>query len=312
MKNKLFGTTNNGEDVYLIELISGDLSVNILSFGAILQEMVFKNKSVVLGYSELKPYLKNPHFYGAVIGRFANRLKKGSAKLSDKTIKVEINTKSGHHIHGGSQGSCYKNWKILDQSKTHVTLEVLLPDGEMGFPGNLLTQVRYEILSDASLYIKISASTDEETLCSFAHHSYFNLKGEGYIWDHSLQVIANNYVDIDSSGIPIQVCEVKDSPFDFRLNKELSYNHILDHNFCISNQRNKIRKIACLSYGNISMDLMTTEPGLQVYTGHKLGIALEPQIWPDAPNNSSFPSALLSPNQSYEQETIFRFECENP
>ena len=193
-----------------------------------------------------------------------------------------------------------------------MTLEVLLPDGEMGFPGNLLTQVRYEILSDASLYIKISASTDEETLCSFAHHSYFNLKGEGYIWDHSLQVIANNYVDVDSTGIPIQVREVKDSPFDFRLNKELSCNHILDHNFCISNQRNKIRKIACLSYGNISMDLMTTEPGLQVYTGHKLGIALEPQIWPDAPNNSSFPSALLSPNQIYEQETIFRFECENP
>ena len=90
MKNKLFGTTNNGEDVYLIELISGDLSVNILSFGAILQEMVFKNKSVVLGYSELKPYLKNPHFYGAVIGRFANRLKKDLQNYLIKQLKLKL------------------------------------------------------------------------------------------------------------------------------------------------------------------------------------------------------------------------------
>ncbi|MDB3883013.1 galactose mutarotase, partial [Amylibacter sp.] len=157
MQNRIFGTMDNGENVYLIKLFTNELSVNILTFGAILQNMHFKHRSVVLGYSELQPYIENKFYYGAVIGRFANRLKNGYAKLSHKTIQAEINTDTGHHIHGGSKGSCYKNWQILEQSQSHVVLEVLLPDGEMGFPGNLRTKVKYELLSNSSLKIEISA-----------------------------------------------------------------------------------------------------------------------------------------------------------
>ena len=238
-------------------------------------------------------------------------MKNGYAKLSHKTIQAEINTDTGHHIHGGSKGSCYKNWQILEQSQSHVVLEVLLPDGEMGFPGNLRTQVKYELLSNSSLKIEISATTDAETLCSFAHHSYFNLKGGGTIEGHELQIEADHYIDVDSQGIPFDLCNVNKSPFDFRVKKKLSSSEALDHNFCISNYRTKIKNVAKLSYDSVSMDLMSSEPGLQVYTGHKLGVALEPQLWPDAPNNEFYPSALLGPNEKYLQETILRFSDKN-
>jgi aldose 1-epimerase len=311
MQNRIFGIMDNGENVYLIKLFSNELSVNILTFGAILQNMHFKQRSVVLGYNELQPYIKNKFYYGAVIGRFANRLKNGYAKLSHGTIQAEINTDTGHHIHGGSKGSCYKNWQILEQSQSHVVLEVLLPDGEMGFPGNLRTQVKYELLSNSSLKIEISATTDAETLCSFAHHSYFNLKGGGTIEGHELQIEADRYIDVDSEGIPLDLCSVSKSQFDFRAKKKLSSFETLDHNFCISNYRTKIKNVAKLSYESVSMDLMSSEPGLQVYTGHKLGVALEPQLWPDAPNNEFYPSALLGPNEKYLQETILHFSDEN-
>ncbi|MDB2610091.1 galactose mutarotase [Amylibacter sp.] len=311
MQNKIFGTLANGDDVYLIELFSKDLCVKILTLGAILQEMKFKDKPVVLGYTELEPYTDNKFYYGAVIGRFANRLKNGQAKLLQGTIQAEINTDTGHHIHGGSKGSCNKNWRILEQSKSYVVLEVLLPDGEMGFPGNLTTQVRYELLPNASLKINISARTDAQTLCSFTHHNYFNLNGEGTICGHSLQIEADNYIDTDPHGIPVEICKVNKSQFDFKKKRVISTKDIIDHNFCISNSRTKMKKVAQLTHGLLSMELMSTEPGLQVYTGHKIGIALEPQLWPDAPNNELYPSAFLEPDEVYEQETIFHFFYKN-
>ena len=167
------------------------------------------------------------------------------------------------------------------------------------------------MLSNSSLKIEISATTDAETLCSFAHHSYFNLKGGGTIEGHELQIEADHYIDVDSQGIPLDLCNVNKSPFDFRVKKKLSSSEALDHNFCISNYRTKIKNVAKLSYDSVSMDLMSSEPGLQVYTGHKLGVALEPQLWPDAPNNEFYPSALLGPNEKYLQETILRFSDEN-
>ena len=311
MKNKVFGIIPNGDDVYSVELVSGDLSINVITFGAILQDMRFRNKPVVLGYNELEPYLKNPYFYGATIGRFANRLKNGSAQLRDETIQSEINSKGGHHIHGGSKGSSYKNWDIIEQSQTYVILEVLLPDGEMGFPGNLLTQVKYELIPNNSLKISITASTDKETLCSFAHHSYFNLGDEELIQGHNLEVLAEKYVDVDENGIPVRICKVDDSLFDFRIKKEILSKYIIDHNFCLKDQKSEISKAASLSKGKILLELSTTEPGLQVYNGHKLGIALEPQIWPDAPNNVSFPSAILKPGELYKQQSIFKFTYGN-
>ena len=216
MQNKIFGTLANGDDVYLIELFSKDLCVKILTLGAILQEMKFKDKPVILGYTELESYTDNKFYYGAIIGRFANRLKNGQAKLSQGIIQAEINTDTGHHIHGGSKGSCNKNWRILEQSKTYVVLEVLLPDGEMGFPGNLTTQVKYELLPNASLKINITATTDAQTLCSFTHHNYFNLNGEGTICGHSLQIEAEHYIDTDPHGIPVEICKVNKSQFDFK------------------------------------------------------------------------------------------------
>jgi len=312
MQNKIFGTLANGDDVYLIELFSKDLCVKILTLGAILQEMKFKDKPVILGYNELESYTDNKFYYGAIIGRFANRLKNGQAKLSQGIIQAEINTDTGHHIHGGSKGSCNKNWRILEQSKTYVVLEVLLPDGEMGFPGNLTTQVKYELLPNASLKINITATTDAQTLCSFTHHNYFNLNGEGTICGHSLQIEADNYIDTDPHGIPVEICKVNKSQFDFKKKRMISTQDIIDHNFCISNSRTKMKKVAQLTHGLLSMELMSTEPGLQVYTGHKIGIALEPQLWPDAPNNELYPSAFLEPDEVYEQESIFHFFDENP
>ena len=325
----MVGTAPDGSSIQQISLERDGLSVSLLSLGAILQDLRITphSHSMVLGYPDVDLYLTNPNYMGATVGRFANRLRHGRAPSFDANLQVQTNTPFGHHLHGGTDGAWIGNWGVADCSHHDVVFTTTLPDGHMGFPGNLHVNTRYALLPERILDVQITATTDAATLCSFAHHSYFNLTGRPDIEGHSLKVHADHYLPLEQDGIPTgSVQNVADTEFDFRSGRALSVENFYDHNLCLSLERGELQHVATLSAPatGIEMEILTTEPGLQIYTGQAIeeggsighngfaygpcaGIALEPQLWPDAPNNAGFPSAVLKPTETYQQRTQFKF-----
>jgi len=275
--------------------------------------------SLVLGYPELEPYLTNPNYFGSTVGRFANRINRGKAVIDGQTLSLDLNEGGKHHLHGGSQGASHRNWAINDVSETSVTFEDMLPDGHMGYPGNLTVTAKFELDADCRLNSTIEAQTDAPTLCNFTTHNYFNLDGGRDIRDHFLTVHADKYLPVDNEGIPTGSIEsVEGTPLDFRVQKSLSSGGSfadIDHNFCVSSKAVVAKLTSPRS--SVALELSTLEPGVQVYSGasirsgHHLpyaGIALEPQKWPDAPNRDSFPPELLVPGTLSVQRSTFRLE----
>ena len=326
---KLYGHMPNGEDVFQVTIESSDLQLKVLSLGAIIQDIRMRNvtHSLVLGYPRLEPYFINSGKLGAIVGRYANRISHGKAKIDGKIYSFDKNQNKTHTLHGGTDGSAARNWKIIDYDKSKVKLVDELPDGHMGFPGNLTVETTYKV-NKTTIDIFIEASTDKTTLCNFTNHSYFNLDGTKNIANHSLIVNCDNVLPVDKDGIPIsKPVSAKELNLDFKSSRKLSDKGKpteIDHNFCISNTRQNLRTNAIVSVKNISLELMSTEPGLQIYTGKGLdsgnekgwgsfpykefaGIALEPQIWPDSPNQSGFPSPYLRPHERYKHHTRLKF-----
>jgi aldose 1-epimerase len=327
-----WGQDHAGSDVHRITLERDGLSATILSYGAILQDIriVGHNRSLVLGYQELSSYLGDDNYFGAIVGRVANRIANGTAVINGSRYVLDRNTEVGHQLHGGRDGTFRRTWDVVEHSSTHVTLQDTLPDGHMGYPGNLTVTARYEILPDQVFSLEIEAVSDAPTLCNFAHHSYFNLGNSATIDGHQLQAFANRYVAVDGEGVPTgEVTDVSKTDFDFRIRKQLNDKSRYDHNLCLSDQRQLLRQVArlCAPDDKITLSISTTEAGLQVYTGHGIsgmgrgtdglvfgslaGIALEPQAWPDAVNHEGFPCTLLMPEQTYRQRTQFQFTSEN-
>jgi len=332
---RIVGQHPDGTNVLQVDLERDGLAVKLLSVGATLQDLrIAPHKhALVLGYPDPMQYLDNPNYFGVTVGRFANRLCAGQATLLGQPVQVEIDLQTGHHLHGGSEGVAVQNWVLRNHSRTHAQFEVTLPDGHMGFPGQLMATLTYTLLSNQTLELDIQAQTDMPTFCSFAHHSYFNLTGNADITGHHLQIDAATYVPVDVQCIPTgQVLDVAGTDLDFRHGRDVSPNSPIDHNLCLSSARRKIQRVATLTapisvegHGSLSMQISTTEPGLQVYTGHGIafggprghddvvygpcaGLALEPQIWPDGPNHDEFPNAVLMPNETYHQVSHFQFE----
>ena len=326
---KLYGHMPSGEDVYQVTIESSDIQLKVLSLGAIIQDMRMRNvtHSLVLGYPRLEPYFSNLGKLGAIVGRYANRISHGKAKIDGKIYSFDKNQNKTHTLHGGTDGSAARNWKIIDYDKSKVKLVDELPDGHMGFPGNLPVVTTYKI-NKTTIDIFIEASTDKTTLCNFTNHSYFNLDGTKNIANHSLIVNCDNVLPVDINGIPSsEPVSTKELALDFKKSRKLNENGKpteIDHNFCISNTRQNLRTNAIVSAKNISLELLSTEPGLQIYTGKALdsgsdkgwgnfpykefaGIALEPQIWPDSPNQSGFPSPYLRPHERYKHHTRLKF-----
>jgi aldose 1-epimerase len=264
---------------------------------------------------------------GAIVGRYANRISKGMAVIGGKTHYFNKNQDGVHTLHGGQGHSGTRLWNIKDLGRDFVVLSDVIPAGHMGFPGNLQVEACYQI-SDMALDITITAKTGALTLCNFTNHSYFNLNAYDRLQGHHLSINADHYLDVDKTGIPIAgPSKVTGTEFDFRLKKPLVLNNevqSIDHNFCLSDKRRDITEVGTLFGEAISMKIETTEPGLQVYTGANLpntgdneaplrpinaysGIALEAQIWPDAPNNSDFPNALLDVDETYSHHTRYSF-----
>jgi aldose 1-epimerase len=316
--------------VQRILLTNSQLKVSILTLGASIQSIHLKGypHSLVLGSSNLADYLGNAKYFGAVVGRVANRTARGHAMIDGKTYQLPLTLPESHHLHGGPAGTGSKNWTIVEQTDDCVQLQTKLADGEMGYPGNMIVNVFYRLI-DSSLEMEITATTDKLTLCNFAGHSYLNLDGTGSILDHQLHIKADHYLPVDNELIPTgEVTPTEGSAFDFNQLRNIGRKDYpgLDTNFCLSLANRPIQTVATLKapITGLSLDYQTTEPGLQVYDGRHIqlsaesninqgeltayaGLALEAQHWPDAVHQSHFPPILLTPDNTYQQITRYVF-----
>jgi aldose 1-epimerase len=326
----VFGTMPDGQEVVGVRIQAGDLSVRILTHGARLQSLnlVGVDHSLVIGASTLEPYLGPMAYYGAMVGRFANRIGNARFSIDGTTYQTTPNFLDRHTLHGGNLGLHGHIWNIADQSDRHVTLAIDLPDGDEGFPGLMHVQTRYEIEAPSSLRITTTATTDRATPCSIANHAFFRL-GDGDIRQQMLTINAAQYLPVDDELIPTgEVASVDGTAFDFRQPRRIG-EHRYDHNFCLRDGRGPLRPAAMLEApdARIALHVSTTEPGLQFYDGENTqfavddagrslpafaGLALEAQAWPDAPNRPNFPDAILRPRGIYRSEKLFEIRRSTP
>ena len=326
---RAWGSDLKGRVVHLISIASDDLRANISTYGAVLQDLRCNDlpHSLVLGFPNLQPYLTNPPYLGAIVGRYANRIAKARIDGATDHQRLDANQDGLHCLHGGSDGSSSRLWAIIDSGSDFVTLEDIIPDGHMGFVGTLRVNVRYQ-LAQSNLKIDITATSDAASLCNFTNHSYFNLDGRPQIDRHRLQVLSKRYLPVDETGIPSQApTPVAGSKYDFSDFSALCENRTfakIDHNYCLNDRRRPITTVARLRTDTLDMEMASTEPGVHIYTGSGLsdfsatghagypyrafaGIALEAQTWPDAPNRPEYPSPWLLPGDVYHHATVYHF-----
>lgn len=323
-----FGQMPDGTPVQRIRLIGGGLTAHVLTYGTVLQDLRLEGHAapLVLGFADFPSYLKHSRYFGATAGRCANRIRDGHLELDGQTYQLDRNFLGKHALHGGAVSMGKQLWTLEDHAMDWAAFSIVLEDGHMGYPGRLKARVTYALLPGGVLDVQMEATTDAPTLCNMAHHSYWCLDDSGSAADHLLQVEADHYLPVDEELIPTgEVAAVAGTGFDFRTAAPVSQvGSLFDHNFCLSRQRGLIRPVALLrsAASGVGLELRTTEPGLQVYDGAKLdipvpgldgqkmgahaGIAIEPQVWPDAPNNPDFPQAVLRPGETYRQHSQFK------
>lgn len=282
----------------------------------------------MLGLADPKDYQTGAAYLGAIVGRCANRIAQGRYELAGQTFQADQNFLGRHTLHGGAGSVDKMVWTVTDQSAASLTLQLHLLDGHRGVGGALDVQVRYSVDAPATLRLEISAQGSAATPCNFAPHFYFNLDGAGTVKGHRLAIAADQYLPVDGDLIPTgEIAAVSGTPFDFRAARRIG-DHPFDHNYCTAKGRVSCRPICTLAapHSGESMTLSSTEPGLQVYSGEFLdepaaktltgqpysafeGLALEPQGWPDAPNQPSFPSVILQPDETYLHVSEYAFSC---
>lgn len=341
----LLGTVE-GEEVFLFTLVNeNNMTAKIMNYGAIITSLLVPDQSgkiddVVLGFDHLDAYLADHPYFGAVVGRYGNRIAGGRFVLNGKEYHLALND-GENHLHGGIRGFNRVVWKakeIRQSGDVGVELTYLAKDGEEGYPGNLTTTVRYLLNNQNELVISYHATTDQPTVVNLTQHSYFNLKGEGCgdILEHEIMINAPYYTAVDEGLIPTGELEpVNNTPLDFLTRhpigariKELKVSGGYDHNYVLKReepQPSLAAKVLEPQSGRV-LAVYTTEPGLQFYTGNSLngtltgkrgvnyhihsGFCLETQHFPDSPNQPEFPSTILNPGEVYQQTTIFRFSTQ--
>ena len=338
-----FGKTPDGKNVDIYTLKDGAIEAQIITYGGIIQSLKVPDKNgkaadVVLGFDTLDEYVKgNKGFFGALIGRYGNRIAGGKFVLDGKTYQVPLND-GPNALHGGPQGFDKVVWEGKEIPHG-VELTYVSPDGDMGFPGKLTTVVRYTLVGK-DLKIDYSATTDKDTVLNLTNHSYFNLAGAGNgdILKNEVKINASRYTPVDATLIPTgELASVGGTPFDFRKptavgaridgdNDQLKKGHGYDHNWVLDST-GKMAEAAEVyepSSGRV-LQVITDQPGVQFYTGnfldgsitgkggkvygHRSGLCLETQHFPDSPNHPKFPSTELKPGQKYHWVTIFRFSA---
>lgn len=334
---------HRGVPVEEIRLRSGGAEAAVVSYGAVLRDLVVPAGSgpqrVVLGLGTIEDYAAHSPHFGAIAGRYANRIRHGRFTLDGETHQLPLNQDGRHSLHGGGNGLGKQVWQVAARTGDSVTLTHVWPDGEAGYPGTLVTACTYR-LRGATLRIELSASTDRATPVNLCHHSYFNLDGSETILDHELELAADFYTPADADWIPTgEVLAVAGTPFDFRSARPIRFTDAsgervrYDHNVVLRRARLEpsgfehlpLAHAATLSSrrNGLSMEVWTTEPGIQVYDGFKVdlpvtghggavygpnaGLCLEPQHFPDSPNLAHFPGTILRPGAVYRQVTEYRF-----
>lgn len=323
---RTFGMSPENQEVLAVTLESERLTATVLTWGATLQDCRLEGHEhpLVLGFPTLESYLQDSACHGAIAGRVINRISDAKVAVTGSIYDLDPNFLNTHTLHGGSRGYDSQNWQLVDYGQDFVQLCLDDPDGHMGFPGQVSVQCRYSLNGDGELAIDIQADSHAPTVFNPAHHSYFCLDNSGDIRRHELRILADHYLPSRQGDFPTgEVAPVSGTAFDFREMRQIGTDY--DHNFCLAKERLPARHVATLRSGlsGVSMDVITTEPGLQLYTGHQLaptstgltggidgarsGLCLEPQMWPDAPTHSHFPKIDLMPGDTYHQHSAFRF-----
>lgn len=345
-----YGQLPDGQKVDLYTLTNTHgMTARITNYGAIVTELWVPDRDgrlddVVLGYDKLEDYLKDTPYFGAIVGRYGNRIAHGRFTLDGKEYQLATNWKI-HHLHGGTKGFDKVIWSaqpVETSDAVGLKLTHLSKDGEEGYPGNLNLTVKYLLTNQNEMKIEYEATTDKPTPCNPTHHGYFNLAGAGTRdnLDHELTINADKTTPTDELLIPTgELKSVEGTPFDFRKptrigaridadDQQIRFGGGYDHNWVLNRKTPDGLEPAARVYepttGRV-MEVLTTEPGLQFYAGnfldgsnvgkggkaykHRYGFCLEAQHFPDSPNQPQFPSTILKPGQTYRQTTVYRFSA---
>lgn len=342
---KNFQTTIDGKQTNLYVLKNGNMQVAVTDYGARIVSIIVPDKNgnptdVSVGYDAVQPYSEGGDtYFGAIVGRYGNRIAKGRFKLDGKEYTLATNN-GVNHLHGGNKGFSRVVWDAQQQNDSTLVLNYISKDGEEGYPGNLNVKITYTVLNSNKIEINYEATTDKNTVLNLTNHTYFNLNGQGSgtINNHLVMINADKYTPVDSTLIPTGKFEpVKGTPFDFMkqtaigvrvndsANQQIKFGKGYDHNFVL-NTKGSINEKAAEVVGNqsgIIMDVYTMQPGLQFYGGnfmdgshtikngkkddYRTAFCMETQHYPDSPNQPNFPSTELKPGQQYKTSTVYAF-----
>jgi len=350
IEKEYYGTTKEGKEVdrYTLSNDSG-MKVHIITFGGIITHLYVPNATgglndVVLGYDSLSDYEKGSPYFGALIGRYGNRIADGTFTLDDQTYSL-VQNDGKNHLHGGTKGFDKVVWDAssrIENGKAVLQLNYLSKDMEERYPGNLNTEVTYTLSKANILEVSYRATTDKKTVLNLTQHAYFNLSGTADILNHELKLNAPHYLPVDETLIPTgEIASVAGTPFDFtsfkaigrdikkediQLERGLGY----DHCWVLDDSNKGLRSAAILQEVNsgIQLEVFTDQPAIQFYSGNFLdgtnpmkqsdsfynyrsGLCLETQHFPNSPNQASFPSTELSPGEVYSTKTQFKFTLIN-
>lgn len=337
MQKQVYGHMPDGTAVEQITLTGkGGLTATFITYGAIITNLLFEGKDVVLGQTNLEDYFKCIGYIGTTVGRYANRIAEGKFTLNGEQYDVGCNEEDRGHLHGGFKGFDKAVWTVTDLAESRAVLHHVSPDGDMGYPGTLTVDVTFTVEDDNTLAITYRAVCDKDTVVNLTNHTYFNLNGYdgGDVLDTELQINAESILPVDKLLIPTgDYLPVEGTPFDFRtakpigrditvLHEQIVIGGGYDHNFCLGQTREYRHAVSAYSpRSGIRMDCYTDEPGVQLYTGNGLesdcgkggpmsryqGFCLETQHFPDSPNQPQFPSTVLKAGEVYESLTRYTF-----
>jgi len=343
ISRKSFGKTADGKEVTEFTLSNKNkVSLSVINYGGIITRLITPDRNgiledIVLGYDSLAGYLKESPYFGAIVGRYGNRIADGKFSLDGTTYTLAQNN-NGQHLHGGLKGFDKVFWNIEEAGANKLKLTYLSKDQEEGYPGNLNVEVTYELTDDNELKIEYAATTDKKTIVNLTQHSYFNLTGnvKRDILEHQLEIYADKFVPVTKVLIPTgELKNVSGTPFDFtkqssigsrigEKDQQLEVGLGYDHCWVLS--ETTPLKHAARAYEPQSgrvVDVYTSEPGIQFYSGnfldgsitgksgvvykHRFGFCMETEHFPDSPNQKNFPSTELKPGETYRSQTIYKF-----
>jgi aldose 1-epimerase len=352
VEKKLFGKLQDGREIdeYTLKNANG-MEAKIINYGARIVSLTAPDKNgifadVVLGFDNLEGYIADKSFFGAIVGRYGNRINKGRFKLEGKEYQLSRNN-GENHLHGGTGGFFNRVWNVVNSDtlgsnwNASIILKYISKDGEEGYPGNVEISVRYSLTKDNELSINYSATSDKKTIMNPTNHSYFNLSGDmkKTILDQELMLDADTFTPVDKGLITTGIFQpVTNTPMDFRTPKKIGaditadYEQLklaggYDHNWVLNKHKEKIFKFASVyeSTSGRLMEVWTDQPGCQFYSGnfldgtitgknglkygYRTGFCMEPQLYPDSPNKPDWPSPVLDPGKVYRQTTIYKFSA---